>query len=333
MQNWNDVVDLARNGNPAPPSRVEKTEEKWKTLLTPEQFHVAREKGTERAHSSSMCNLFEAGQYACICCRTVLFDSTEKFQSGTGWPSFTQPVAPNVVAYHGDESHGMMRVEVTCNVCDAHLGHVFPDGPAPSGLRFCINAVSLVKVKTDKAEVQNPSTEKEALATFGGGCFWCTEAVFQQLKGVSNVESGYSGGSVLNPTYEQVCGGRTGHAEVIQVTYDPTVISYEDLICIHLATHDPTTLNRQGADHGTQYRSAIFYRTDAEKETAERTVHDLQELLGEPVVTKIEKLDHFYKAETYHQNYFADNAERPYCQAVIKPKLKKFREMYVDRLA
>lgn len=144
---WNDVLAIARQGNPAPPRRVEKTDAQWHELLTPQQFHVAREKGTERAHSSQMCDLFEPGQYNCVCCGTLLFDSAEKFQSGTGWPSFTQAVAPDVVAYHADNSYGQVRIEVTCNICDGHLGHVFPDGPPPSGLRYCINALSLTKAK------------------------------------------------------------------------------------------------------------------------------------------------------------------------------------------
>jgi len=145
---WNDVLAIARNGNPPPPRRVEKSQAQWRQILTPQQYHVAREKGTEHPHSSAMCDLFEPGQYSCVCCDTLLFDSATKFQSGTGWPSFTQAVAANVVAYHEDIGHGMTRIEVTCNICDAHLGHVFPDGPPPSGLRYCINAVSLKKVAT-----------------------------------------------------------------------------------------------------------------------------------------------------------------------------------------
>jgi methionine-R-sulfoxide reductase len=146
MLTWTDVLELARKGNPTPDRRVELSEAEWRDRLTPDQFFVARRKGTERPFSSAMCSLFEPGRYACVCCDTPLFDASEKFESGTGWPSFTQPVEPTVVAYHRDDSHGMRRVETTCNVCDAHLGHVFPDGPAPSGLRFCINAVALKKV-------------------------------------------------------------------------------------------------------------------------------------------------------------------------------------------
>jgi peptide-methionine (R)-S-oxide reductase len=145
---WNDVLAIARKGNPPPPRRVEKSPAEWRKILDPQQYHVAREKGTEHPHSSAMCDLFEPGQYSCVCCDTLLFDSATKFQSGTGWPSFTQAVTANVVAYHEDIGHGMTRIEVTCNICDAHLGHVFPDGPSPSGLRYCINAVSLKKLAT-----------------------------------------------------------------------------------------------------------------------------------------------------------------------------------------
>lgn len=148
MINWNDVIKYANQGNLTPPFRIEKSDSEWSKILTPEEFRVTRQKGTERAHSSEMCSLFEPGKYACVCCGTELFDATEKFESGTGWPSFTQPIELNRVAYTKDISFGMIRVEVTCNVCDAHLGHVFPDGPAPSGLRYCINAVSLKKIES-----------------------------------------------------------------------------------------------------------------------------------------------------------------------------------------
>jgi peptide-methionine (R)-S-oxide reductase len=145
MIDWNKALHLAENGNPPPPRRDERTPEQWRALLDSEQFRVTRESGTEPAHSSPMCAVFEPGRYDCVCCATPLFDSATKFDSGTGWPSFTAPLDDNVVAYKLDRSYGMQRVEVICNVCDAHLGHVFPDGPPPTGLRFCINAVSLKK--------------------------------------------------------------------------------------------------------------------------------------------------------------------------------------------
>jgi len=146
MLKWIDILQLANNGNQAPDHRVEKSEEEWKTILTPEQFRITRLKGTERAHSSELCSLFESGKYACICCDTPLFDSGEKFESGTGWPSFTQPMKPNAIAYNKDKGFGRYRIETVCSTCDAHLGHVFQDGPPPSGLRFCINAEALKKM-------------------------------------------------------------------------------------------------------------------------------------------------------------------------------------------
>ena len=150
MLTWDDVVHYAKTGNPAPDRRVEKSSAQWRELLTPEQYAITREKGTERAHSSTMCSLFEPGQYNCLCCDTPLFDSETKFESGSGWPSFDQPIAENSIAYHTDSSHGMNRVETTCNTCDSHLGHVFPDGPQPSGLRYCMNALALKKVASNE---------------------------------------------------------------------------------------------------------------------------------------------------------------------------------------
>ena len=146
MTNWIDTLKFANNGNPKPEKRVEKTTTEWKAILTSEQYNITRQKGTERAHSSDMCNLFEPGKYACVCCETELFDSETKFPSKSGWPSFTQPIKDNVIAYHKDRGFGMYRIETVCNTCDAHLGHVFQDGPPPSGLRYCINAVALKKV-------------------------------------------------------------------------------------------------------------------------------------------------------------------------------------------
>jgi peptide-methionine (S)-S-oxide reductase len=171
--------------------------------------------------------------------------------------------------------------------------------------------------------------------TLGGGCFWCLEAVYDQLRGVTDVVSGYSGGRTPDPTYEQVCSGRTEHAEVVQVTFDPAVISFEDILGIFFSIHDPTTLNRQGADVGTQYRSVIFYHTEAQREAAERTIERLttERLWGDaPIVTEVVPLERFYPAEAYHQEYFARNPYQGYCQAVIAPKVARFRQKYVGML-
>lgn len=322
MLKWLDVIKYANKGNLTPDRRVEKTDEEWKALLTEEQYYITRQKGTERANSSDLCTFFEAGKYTCVCCETLLFDSAEKFDSGTGWPSFTQPIKDNVIAYYKDRSHGMYRIETTCNTCDAHLGHVFQDGPMPSGLRYCMNALALKKVES-----------MERKATFGGGCFWCTEAIFQNLKGVVTVESGYSGGRISNPTYREVSSGITGHAEVIEFTYNPAEISYEDLVKIHLTTHNPTTLNQQGADMGTQYRSVIFYRNEEEKTIALNVIKELKATYDDMIVTEVAMFEHFYPAEDYHQNYYNENRDQNrYCAAVINPKLRKFKELYKEKL-
>jgi peptide methionine sulfoxide reductase msrA/msrB len=317
MLKYIDVLKFANHGNPEPDHVVNKTESEWKAQLPPDIYQVTRLKGTERAYSSEMCSSFEPGLYACVCCGTLLFDGREKFESGTGWPSFTQPVKANAVAYERDTSYGMRRIEALCNTCKSHLGHVFPDGPAPSGLRYCMNALSLDKIKTD--------FEK---AVFGGGCFWCTEAIFDELKGVEAVESGYSGGAIANPTYREVCSGRTGHAEVVQVTFNPTEISYEDLLRIHLSTHNPATLNRQGADVGTQYRSIILVSDDQQRASAEKIVKEMQAVYPEEIITEIKKLEAFYKAEPEHQEFYVNNPEEGYCQAVVNPKLEKFRKLF-----
>jgi methionine-S-sulfoxide reductase len=187
--------------------------------------------------------------------------------------------------------------------------------------------------KPSKSEMPTDSKEIE-LATFGSGCFWCTEAVFDQLKGVISVESGYSGGDVLNPTYEQVCAGTTGHAEVVQVTFDPALISFADLLKVFWQTHDPTTLNRQGHDVGTQYRSAIFYHTDVQREIAEQYKQQLDAsgTFRSPIVTEITKFSEFYPAEKYHQEYFQLNPTQRYCSLVIRPKVDKFRKEFKEML-
>lgn len=172
------------------------------------------------------------------------------------------------------------------------------------------------------------------LATFGSGCFWCTEAVFQQLKGVHSVVSGYSGGQVKDPSYEEVCFGTTGHAEVIQVAYDPKIVSYADLLEVFWKTHDPTTLNRQGNDVGTQYRSAVFYHSDEQRKEAEHYKKKLDEsgAFRAPIVTEITRFASFYAAEDYHQNYYQDNPRQGYCSAIIRPKVEKFRKVFHEKL-
>ena len=174
--------------------------------------------------------------------------------------------------------------------------------------------------------------KNKQLATFGGGCFWCIEAVIQRLKGIESVVSGYAGGDTPNPDYRSICSGTTGHAEVVQVTFDADVISYKDLITIFMTSHDPTTLNRQGADRGTQYRSIILYHNDEQKATAEEVINGLKETFTNPIVTQLAPLEKFYPAEDYHQNYYNNNSYAGYCQIVINPKISKLKKQYADRL-
>ena len=170
------------------------------------------------------------------------------------------------------------------------------------------------------------------IATLAGGCFWCIEAVYNDLQGVVKAESGYSGGATPNPSYQAVCTGETGHAEVVQVTFDPEVISFGELLHVFFTVHDPTTLNRQGADIGTQYRSAIFYHSDEQKATAEKVIAEVASQWSNPVVTEVTPLEKFYAAEDYHQEYFANNPNQPYCRAVVAPKVEKFRQKFVVNL-
>src|SRR5215213_8865998 len=175
---------------------------------------------------------------------------------------------------------------------------------------------------------------RREVATLGGGCFWCLEAVYDELRGVEKVESGYSGGTVPDPTYRQVCTGSTGHAEVVQVTFDPSVVAYREILDVFFATHDPTTLNRQGADVGTQYRSAIFYHSPEQQHVAEERIAELNAagIWDRPIVTEVVPLPTFYPAEDYHQGYFRNNPGQPYCQAVVNPKVAKFRKRFADKL-
>jgi methionine-S-sulfoxide reductase len=204
---------------------------------------------------------------------------------------------------------------------------------AQPGAKAAANSDKPAEKPTANTAEDKPPEGLESV-TFGSGCFWCTEAVFSELKGVTSAFSGYSGGTVENPTYEQVCTGRTGHAEVVQVTYDPKVIKFSDLLAVFWQTHDPTTLNAQGADHGTQYRSAIFYHTEEQKKEAEYYKKKLDEsgAFRAPLVTEITKFEKFYPAEDYHQEYYAANPEQGYCRMVIAPKLEKFHKAFADKL-
>jgi len=202
-------------------------------------------------------------------------------------------------------------------------------------MRFVNIIITIIITVFINHDINSQNTGKKMeLATFGSGCFWCTEAIFEKVKGVESVVSGYSGGKVKNPTYREVCTGNTGHAEVVQLIYNPEIIAYKELLEIFWKMHDPTTLNRQGADVGTQYRSVIFYHTDEQKKTAETYKKKLDEanILKKPIVTEITPFASFYKADDYHQEYYENNKFQPYCSFVITPKMEKFKKVFKDKL-
>jgi peptide methionine sulfoxide reductase msrA/msrB len=314
--------------------KVIHTEEEWKKILTPDQYKITRGRGTEAAFCGGLLKNHEAGIYLCVDCGLPLFESNAKFESGTGWPSFFQPIAGENVEERPDHAFGMERTETLCRRCGAHLGHVFEDGPRPTGLRFCMNSEALRFVAQDQLKTvgEKPEKVEVAEAVFAGGCFWCVEGVFEQLDGVIEAVSGYAGGEAKTANYKDVCTGTTGHAEAVKIIYDPRKISYEKLLQVHFATHDPTTLNRQGNDSGPQYRSAIFYANDKEKELAQAFIADLNDSkhFKTPIVTTLEPLKAFYPAEAYHQNYVCRNPNQGYIEAIALPKVAKVREKFKD---
>jgi peptide methionine sulfoxide reductase msrA/msrB len=275
-----------------------------KRELTPAERRVIIDKGTEAPFTGKYNNNKEAGTYHCKQCNAPLYKSSDKFDSGCGWPSFDDEIKGAVTRKRDTDGQ---RVEIICSNCEGHLGHVFlGEQFTKKNTRHCVNSISLEFIPL-----------KRERAIFAGGCFWGVEHLIEQQWGVISAVSGYTGGKLKNPTYEQVCSGLSGHAEAVEVVYDANQISYQKLAQFFMEIHDPTQVDRQGPDIGTQYRSEIFYIDDEQRKVALDIIKRLTQK-GVDVATRGTKAQEFYKAESYHQDYYVKKGSQPYCHSYVK---------------
>ena len=301
------------------------------TKLTEFEKFVIEQKGTERPYSGEYYTHDQKGAYHCKKCMAPLYRSEHKFQAHCGWPAFDDEIEGAVLRLLDADGK---RIEIVCNQCGGHLGHLFEgEKLTDKNIRHCVNSVSMAFV-ADNLTKDDKKLETE-LATFGGGCFWCLESFFLTVQGVMGVTSGYAGGNPNEADYKSVCKGQSGHAEVIQIEFDPKLISFHELLEMFFVSHDPTTLNRQGNDIGTQYRSVIFAHDAEQQGIAIKVIAQInqEKLWDKPLVTELVALNEFYPAEQYHQNYYQLNADsNRYCQLVINPKLAKFKQRFANKL-
>lgn len=286
------------------PSKEKKQTMKY-NQLTSEEKAVILDKGTERPFTGKYYNNKAKGFYTCKQCDAPLYKSEDKFDSECGWPSFDDAIEGAIKQVRDADG---MRTEILCAHCGAHLGHVFfGEGFTPKNTRYCVNSISMNFIPA----------EKTRRAIFAAGCFWGVQYQLQKARGVLETTVGYTGGTTQKPTYKEVCSGTTGHAEAVEVIFDPEKISYEDLVKLFFETHDPTQVDRQGPDIGEQYRSEIFYLDDQQKETAQKLI-DVLKAKGYKVATRLAKASAFWKAEDYHQDYYMKKKGTPYCHVYTK---------------